>query len=205
MSLARQRPIFTMGDPKGDFMLQRFCWKGETQFTHQFTLALKRNNEIPRCDENKALDTEELLTFLRKGRRLSDKVMIRRGYNLNTFTEWSRSGITRFTLRTIAPKTCPELIVDDDPSTIRYHSVSEFQRQFNNLHTFPLIKDSDTIHVCYLGSYRHVSLDNIREGSYVRKTIDDGRPETLTDWRNEFVLLNRLQECPYTIDLMGLC
>jgi serine/threonine protein kinase len=160
-----------------------------------------RNNEFPQCDENVALDTRDKLAFLFKGRELFDKVFITHGYNLNTFTQWSSSGITRFTLRTSAANNAPDLIIDDDPSTIQYYSVSDFQRQFGML---PLINDLDTKHIGRLGDYRHVSLVETPKGKYVRKTIEDDRAESLKDWRNEFVLLTGLQDCPYTVDVRGL-
>ena len=184
-------------------MLQRFRWKGETPFTHQFTLTLRRNDEFLQCEENKVLDTSERSPLLRKGRKLFDKVVTRRGCNLNTFAEWSECGITRFTLRTTAENTHPTLIIDEDPSTIHYHTVSEFQRQFNLL-TLPLFKDSDTEHVSWLGSYRYVSLVDITQSRYVRKTINEERPETLKDWENEFTLLARLQEFPHIVNLAGV-
>jgi hypothetical protein len=195
MSLTSERPIFTQGRPYGNFMLQRFRWKGETPFTHQFTLTLRRSDEFPQCEENKVLDTSERLPLFRKGRQLFDKVMTRRGCNLNTF---AKCGITRFTLCTTAENTHPTFIIDEDPNTIHYyHSVSKFQRQFN----LPLFKDLDTEHVSSLGRYRHVSLVDI---THVRKTIDEERPETLKDWENEFTLLARLQECPYTVNLASV-
>ena len=201
MSLKSERPIYTMGRAKGDFMLQRFCWKGEKQFTYQFTLALRRNDDFPQCDENKILDTKTQLAFLRKGRQLFGKVMIGRGYDLNTFKGWSMSGITQFTLRTIAHNADPDLVVKGDPSTIPYHFVSDFQHRFNNVPALRLIDDSDVRHVKWLGSYRDVSLVEITNARYVRKTIDEERTGTLKDWVNEFALLNQLQGCPYTVDL----
>src|SRR5277367_3325375 len=129
MSLEKTSPVLTVGSPKSDHMIQRFSWRRPTGFTQLFTLRLDRNSLFPKCDENEVLDTEGRVPFLLKGRQLFDQVMIRSGYDLNTFTKWSTSGITRFTLRTTADNADPVLDIDDDPSTIRYDSVSDFQRR----------------------------------------------------------------------------
>ena len=204
MSLETKRPIYTIGRPKQNSMIQRFSWKGPTEFIHQFTIALERNKHFPQCDENEILDTDDYVLFLRKSRRLFDEVMTRSGYNLDTFTGWSTSGITRFTLRTIDNNDGPVFDIGDDPSTIHYDSVSDFHGLLNKPRALPLIDDSYTKHVCWFGAFRYVSLVQIANAQYVRKTIDPERPESLKDWRREFLLLNGLQECPYTVNLAGL-
>lgn len=104
----------------------------------------------------------------------------------------------------IAHNSCPELIVDYDPSTIQYHSTSNFLDQFNILPTLRLLRDSDLKPVNWLGGFRYVSLVDSTNARYVRKSIDPDRPETLKDWENEFLKLTCRQESPYIVDLVGI-
>src|SRR5947207_3398280 len=129
MSLERKHPIYTAGRPGGNVMLQRFCWAGKTQFNYQFTLRLVRNTKIAECEENEILNGTKKATSLRNARKLFDKVMHQLGHDLDTFTGWRTSAITRFTLCTIDDSR-PTLIIDDDPSTIQYHSFANFRDQF---------------------------------------------------------------------------
>jgi len=125
------------------------------------------------------------------------------GYDLNTFPDWRTSAITRFTLHTTPDGAIPKLIVDDDPSTIQYHTVTSFRHRFNGIHTLPSIDDSNIQHVQWLGSFRYVSLVDLESGRYVRKSIDPERPETLKGWENEYLNLTHLQASPYIVDLVG--
>ena len=202
MSLENRRPtyiIFGIGD---DVMIQRFQWLRQNQFNYQFTLMLTRNTVLPQCPENQILDGRKKMAALRNARKLFDQVMSRLGCDLDTFSSWRTSAITRFSLCTTEDGGCPELIVDDDPSTIQYHSITSFRQRFNSPPTLAFINESDLRHVQWLGHFRYVALVDSSYGRCVCKSIQS--TETMNHWENEFINLIRLHESPYIVNLVGV-
>jgi len=202
MSLEPIPPIFTVGRLPGDSLRQRFRWKDPRGFEYQFTVVIARNDSIPSCEENRILDMVGKKTLaLRRTRRLFDRAMRKWGHDLLNFPNWSKSSITRFTIRTDSDDGEPSLIVDSDPSTIHLPLVSTIILCHSSI---DVVDGSDLKHLQWLGNFRYVSLVDSKSGRFVRKGVDRDHPEAIKSWTTELVNLRRLQASPFIVRLVAV-
>ena len=181
--------------------VQRFSWlKGD--FTYRFTLRLSYNTEVESCEENTILSVNVTKEALEMARILLDNVLGRLGVDLNTYQGWRRAAITRFTLHTAPKGTKAELLIDDDPDTIRWPSVRTFRQDRSYTCILPFIPESELERIRWLETFRYVSLVRVGQQHFVYKSIEG--PETVKYWEKEFMNLTKFISSPFIVDIVGI-